>query len=105
MTNFVFLQAAQPQQGNPWSMFIFLILLFVIMYFFMIRPQAKRQKELRKFRESLQEGDKVVTIGGIYGKVAQIKDNKVVLEVANGVKITFDKSSILRDPSDLQQQA
>ncbi len=104
MTHFVFLQQAAPQQGNPWSMFIFLLLLFLIMYFFMIRPQAKRQKELRKFRESLKEGDRVVTIGGIYGKVVKVDNNKVVLEVAPNVKISFDKSAILRDPGDLQQQ-
>ncbi len=104
MINTIFLQAA-PQQGNSTSMLIFLVLLFVIMYFFMIRPQSKRQKELRKFRESLKEGDKVVTIGGIYGKVTQVKDTTVTLEIAPDVRIKIDKTSILRDPSDLQQQA
>ncbi len=102
MTQIIFLQ--QAQQGNPWSMFIFLILLFAIMWLFMIRPQQKRQKELKKFRDSLHEGQRVVTIGGIYGKVAQIKENKVVLEVAPNVKITFDKSAILRDTSDMPMQ-
>jgi len=105
MINTIFLQAAAPQQGNSTSMLIFLVLLFVIMYFFMIRPQSKRQKELRQFRESLKEGDKVVTIGGIYGKVTQVKDTTVTLEIAPDVRIKIDKTSILRDPSDLQQQA
>ncbi len=104
MTNFVFLQQAAAQQGNPWSMLIFLGLLFVIMWLFMIRPQAKRQKELQKFRASLKEGDRVVTIGGIYGKVAQVKDTTVVLEVAPNVKIKFDKTAILRDHTDLEQK-
>ncbi len=102
MTHFIFLQ--QAQQGNPWSMLIFLLLLFLIMWLFMIRPQQKRQKELEKFRSSLKEGDRVVTIGGIYGKVAQIKDDRIVLEVAPNIKMTFAKSSIMRDTSDLQQQ-
>ena len=104
MTNFVFLQQATAQQSNPWSMLIFLGLLFLIMWLFMIRPQAKKQKELQKFRDSLKEGDRVVTIGGIYGKVAQVKDNTVVLEVAPNVKMKFDKSAILRDTSDLEQR-
>ncbi len=103
MTQIIFLQQAS-QQGSALSMFIFLLLLFVIMWLFMVRPQQKRQKELKKFRDSLKEGDRVVTIGGIYGKVVQLKDHKVVLEVAPNVKITFDKSSILRDTSDLPQQ-
>lgn len=103
MTNFVFLE--QPaQQGNPWSMLIFLGLLFVIMYFFMIRPQAKRQKELQKFRNSLKEGDRVITIGGIHGKVAHIKENTIILEVAPNIKMKFEKSAILRDSSDLEQR-
>ncbi len=103
MTNFVFLQQAA-QQGNPWSMLIFLGLLFLIMWLFMIRPQAKKQKELQKFRDSLKEGDRVVTIGGIYGKVSQVKDKTVVLEVAPNIKMTFDKSAILRDTGDLEQR-
>ena len=70
----------------------------------MIRPQSKKQKELQKFRDSLKEGDRVITIGGIHGKVAQIKDNAVILEVANNVKMKFDKSAILRDTSDLEQR-
>ena len=102
MTHFIFLQ--QAQQGSAWSMLIFLLLLFLIMWLFMIRPQQKRQKELEKFRSSLKEGDRVVTIGGIYGKVSQIKDDRIVLEVAPNIKMTFAKSSIMRDPSDLQQQ-
>jgi len=70
------------------------------MYFFMIRPQQKKQKELRKWRESLKKGDKVVTTGGIYGEISEIKDSYVVLEVDNNVRIRFDKSSVLKDPSD-----
>ena len=73
-----------------------------IMYFFMIRPQSKRQKEIRKFREGLQSGDKVVTAGGIHGKIKEIKpdSNVVILEIADGVKIRIDKGSIYATAQD-----
>ncbi|MDR3296787.1 MAG: preprotein translocase subunit YajC [Prevotellaceae bacterium] len=104
--NFVLLQEA-PAVGatgtGGMSMWIMLIAIFGVMYFFMIRPQQKRQKDLRKFRESLKKGDKVVTVGGIYGEISEIKDSYVVLEVDNNVRIRFDKSSVLKDPSDLAQ--
>ena len=63
-------ETEQAQQGgSPWTMWIMLALIFGVMYFFMIRPQKKQQKELQKFRDSLQKGDKIVTIGGIYGTI------------------------------------
>ena len=67
----------------------------------MIRPQMKRQKDLRKYRESLAKGDKVITTGGIYGKVDGLKDNYVIVEVDNNVKLKIDKSAILKDSSDI----
>lgn len=66
----------------------------------MIRPQTKRQKEIRKFREALSVGDKVVTAGGIYGKIKEIKDNIIVLEIADNVRIRIDKSSIYATAAD-----
>ncbi|MBN1926222.1 MAG: preprotein translocase subunit YajC [Prolixibacteraceae bacterium] len=90
-------------QGSPLGMFLPLLAILVIFWFFMIRPQAKRQKELRKFRESLKKGDKVITTGGIYGRVASINDNFVVMQVDENTKLTVDKASVLKDPSDLQQ--
>ncbi|MGC8824124.1 MAG: preprotein translocase subunit YajC [Bacteroidales bacterium] len=95
----IFLQAAQP---NPLSAFLPLLLIIVVFYFFMIRPQMKRQKELKKFREALKKGDKVITTGGIYGKIVDIEDHTVLLEVDNNVKIRVDKVAILKDPSDVQ---
>lgn len=76
------------------SSIVMIVLIFVIFYFFMIRPQRKRQKELADFRSSLQIGDQVMTIGGIHGKVAEIGADYIVLEVANNVKIKFDKNAI-----------
>ncbi|MCL2133035.1 MAG: preprotein translocase subunit YajC [Bacteroidales bacterium] len=82
------------------SFMFMMALVFVVMYFFMIRPQQKRQKELRKFRESLQKGDKVVTSGGIYGTIIEIKDHYILVEVDQNVRMRFDKSCILKDMSD-----
>ena len=80
---------------------IFLVLIIVVFYFFMIRPQMKRQKDLRKYREALQKGDKVITTGGIYGKIDGLKDNYIIVEIDNNVKIKIDKSAILKDSSDI----
>lgn len=90
-------------QANPLGMFLPLIAILVIFWIFMIRPQAKRQKELRKFRDSLQKGDKVITTGGIYGKVVSVTDITIVLQVDENTKLTVDKASVIKDPSDLQQ--
>jgi preprotein translocase subunit YajC len=96
-----------PQQGtdaNPFTAFLPLILIMVIFYFFMIRPQVKRQKELKKFRESLAKGDKVVTTGGIYGKVVEIKDTYILLQVDDNVKIRVDKNAVVKDMTDVAPQ-
>lgn len=98
---------AQPAQGaepNPIMTFLPLVLIIVVFYFFMIRPQMKRQKELNNFRNSLEKGDKVVTTGGIYGKILEIKDNTVLLQVDDNVKIRVDKAAIVKDMSDVQTQ-
>ena len=68
----------------------------------MIRPQMKKQKELTNYRNAIARGDKVITTGGIYGKVVDVTDNVVTVEIANDVKIRVDKSAILKDPSDVQ---
>ena len=99
MNLFALLQAApaaQPQ-GGGWSMWIMLALIFVVMWFFMIRPQRKQQKELQNFRDSLKKGDKVVTIGGIYGTACEIKENNVLIEVDNNVKIRVSKNALVKD--------
>lgn len=103
MNTFTLLQAAQPAQGGGWSMWIMLLLIFVVMWFFMIRPQRKQQKELQAFRDGLKKGDKVVTIGGIYGTVCEIKDTTVLIEVDNNVKIRVSKQALVKDFSDPQQ--
>ncbi len=102
-----YLLMAQPAQGaeaNPIMTFLPLILIIVVFYFFMIRPQMKKQKEVAAFRNSLAKGDKVVTTGGIYGKILELKDNYVLLQVDDNVKIRVDKSALVRDMSDVQTQ-
>lgn len=94
----------QQPAGGGWSMWVMLILIIVVMWFFMIRPQRKQQKELQKFREGLKKGDKIVTIGGIYGTVAEVKEKTLLIEVDNNVKLKVDKNSVVRDFSDTVQQ-
>lgn len=96
-------QAAQPEQSwfQKYSFLIMMILIFVVLYFIMIRPQQKRQKEIVKFRNSLKKGDKIVTAGGIYGIVSEVKDQFLIVEVDNNVKIRIDKSSVVKDVSDI----
>lgn len=103
------LQAAAPAAGqtaaggSSWSFLLMLALMFLVMWLFMIRPQQKRQKELNAFRDSLKKGDKVVTVGGIYGTVLEVNDNKVMLEIDKDVRIKVDKASLVKDFSEAQQ--
>ena len=95
--------AAGQGGGGGLTMLLMLALVFVVMWLFMIRPQQKRQKELNAFRDSLKKGDKVVTVGGIYGTIVEVNDNKVMLEIDKDVKIKVDKASLVKDFSDAQQ--
>ncbi|MBQ6726431.1 MAG: preprotein translocase subunit YajC [Bacteroidales bacterium] len=91
----IFLQQAAPQaKGGGMGFWIMMILFIAIFYLFLIRPQQKRQKKEREFREKLQKGDRVVTSGGIHGKVHEINDNTIVIEISNQVYITVEKSFI-----------
>lgn len=78
-------------------MMIMMGMLFVVFYFFMIRPQQKKTKDAKKFRETLQKGTKVITIGGLHGKVIDVSDKTVLIEAADGVKLRFEKSAIAMD--------
>ncbi len=102
--NILLTAAPQGGQQNPMMSLVFFVLIIVVFYFFLIRPQVKRQKEIQKFRKSLKKGDKVITAGGIYGKITDIKENIVILEIAPDVRIKVDINTILKDSSDLTQQ-
>lgn len=101
----ILLQAAAPAAGggaSSYSGILMMVLIFVVFYFFMIRPQSKRQKEIKKQREAMQVGDKVVTSGGIYGKVKELKDTTVIIEIAENVRIKVDKNSVFATAEDIQ---
>lgn len=87
----------QAGAGGDYSFLIMMVAIFAIMYFFMIRPQNKKRKEIENFRKGLEVGQSVVTAGGIYGKIKEIEDSTVIVEVASGVKIKVDKNSIYAD--------
>ena len=91
--------------GSSLSFIIMMIAIFAIMYFFMIRPQNKKQKEIMNFRKNLEVGQSVVTAGGIYGKIKELEDNVVVLEIAPSVKIRIDRNSIFADVAATQNNA
>ncbi|MBO4740861.1 MAG: preprotein translocase subunit YajC [Bacteroidales bacterium] len=90
----IFLQAQPQAQGQGQGFWVVMIAFIAIFYLFLIRPQQKRQKKEREFRENLKKGDRVVTSGGIHGKVHEINDNTIVIDIANQVYITVEKNFI-----------
>lgn len=102
--NTILLQAAAPAAqsgGMDYTFIIMMVAIFAVMYFLMIRPQQKRQKDLVKFRNALSKGDKIITAGGIYGTVKEVKDNSILIEVDSNVTLRLDKSMIMRDTTDV----
>jgi len=99
------LLAAAPAAGaaSSYSGILMMVLIFVVFYFFMIRPQQKRQKDIKKQREAMKAGDTVVTSGGIYGKVKDIKDTTVTIEIAENVRIKVDKNSVFASSEQIQE--
>lgn len=87
--------------GSGMSSILMIVALIAIFYFFMIRPQSQKQKKINNFRAGLAKGDKVMTAGGIYGKIREVKEKTVVLEIADGVRITIDKGSIYESMQDV----
>lgn len=102
--NYLFL-LAQPTgdssagAANPLVSFLPLILVFVVFYFFMIRPQMRKQKEMNTYRSSLKKGDRIITTGGIYGKVYEVRDNFVTIDVGGDIRLKVDKNSLMKDPT------
>ena len=101
--NLVLLAAGQGKQQDPMQMLIFMGIIVVVFYFFMIRPQMKKRKEITKFRNEMKQGDKVMTIGGIQGKVNAIKEDSVIIE-SEGTLLKVDKNAIIKDASGLMMQ-
>ena len=94
----IFLQAESG--GNP---LIFFVLVFGVFWFFMIRPQVKKQKQERKFREELKKGDKVITSGGLHGKVVEVSEKTVKIDVGSSIVLKFDKSGISAELSNAKE--
>jgi preprotein translocase subunit YajC len=99
----VLLQETESSDGG-WMSMLPLFLILIVFYFFFIRPQTKKNKEQKKFREELKKGEKVITIGGLHGKIVEIKDATVVLEVGSQIKVTVEKSAIVMDTADIGQK-
>jgi preprotein translocase subunit YajC len=99
----ILLQAEGTGGSSPYSSMLMLLVIVAIFYFFMIRPQQKKQKEIKKAREAMKPGDRVVTAGGIYGKIKEINDTYMLVEISDGVRIRIDKASVYASPEDVQQ--
>ena len=89
-------------KGNPLMTFLPLILIVVVFYFFMIRPQTKKAKEAKKFREALKKGDKVITIGGIHGKIVEVQDTTFTIETEGQTRFRLEKSAVASSAADVQ---
>jgi preprotein translocase subunit YajC len=88
----ILLQA--PQSGSSWMQFIPIIGIFIVFYFFMIRPQQKKAKDQKKFIDEIKKGDHIVTIGGAHGEIVELEGETFILEVEKGGRIRFNKSAI-----------
>ena len=95
---FILLQAEQqPQQGGGFMMWLPLLLMVVVFWLFFIRPQSKKAKEEQKFRDGLQKGDKVVTIGGFHGKVTEVKETTVMISLAPNMEVEVEKTALVQN--------
>ncbi len=104
MNQMLILLQADAGGENSWMSMLPLFAILVVFYFFFIRPQTKKAKEQKKFREALQKGQKVVTIGGVHGKITEVNESTVVLDISGGqVKITVEKSAIVLNPAEVGQ--
>jgi preprotein translocase subunit YajC len=99
--NFVLLfnpaQGGKPGEGGAYSSLIFLLLIIVVFYLFFIRPQVKKSKEQKKFRENLKIGDKIITIGGIHGKIVEVQNTTFTIEVEGQNRLRIEKSAVAMD--------
>lgn len=100
MLNFIFLMAPQEgAEGGSTQFFIMILLMIVVFYFFMIRPQMKKSKEQKKFKEGLKKGDKIITIGGIHGKILEVGETTLIIETEGLGKLKIEKSAAAMDSS------
>lgn len=98
---FILLQSTDGE--STWMSLLPLFLILIVFYFFFIRPQTKKNKEQKKFRAELKKGDKVVTIGGLHGKIVELKETTVIMEIGSQIKATVEKSAIVMDNTQVGQ--
>lgn len=99
MLEFIILQASGKGEGSIIPTIVMFGAIILVFYFFMVRPQQKKQKEAKQFRDNLQNGDHIVTIGGLHGKVTEIGENQITIEVDEGVKVQVEKSAVSAENS------
>ena len=93
----LFMPPAEGQESSGWMSFLPLLAIIVVFYFFFIRPQMKKSKDQKKFREALKKGDKIITIGGIHGKIIEVQDTTFTIEVEGLTKLKIEKSAVAMD--------
>ena len=100
------LEAAAAQQGANWSFWVMIVAMILIMWLFMWRPESKRRKQMEEFRKNLKKGDKIITAGGIYGTVKEVKEGEasILIEVDSNVTLRIDKNMVVGDPSAAPQE-
>jgi preprotein translocase subunit YajC len=93
--------APEAPQQQSWTFWVMIVAMIAVMYFFMWRPESKRRKEMQKFRDGLKKGDKIITAGGIYGVVKEVKENEpsILIEVDSNVTLRVDKNIVVADAS------
>jgi len=101
MINIILMAPPTGGEQNGLMSFLPILLIVVVFYFFMIRPQMKKAKDQKKFRENIKKGDKIITIGGIHGKISEIQDTTFTIEVEGGNKLRIEKSAVSMDTSTL----
>lgn len=89
-------------KGSGSMTLIFILLIILIFYFFMIRPQQKKQKQVEQFRNGLQKGDKIITVGGVHGKIVEVKENTFIIEIANDLRIEIEKTAVAIDDQQIK---
>ena len=100
----VFLMAPSGGEGGAASSLIFIALIIVVFYFFMIRPQMRKNKKIQTYRETLKKGDNIVTIGGLHGKIVDVKETTFIIEVEDGSKLKIEKAAVALDASSVSEQ-
>ena len=100
----ILLQATGGGGGAMGSSLLMMVAIIAVFYFFMIRPQQKKQKDIQKARESMRTGDKVVTAGGIHGRIREVGDTWFLVEVSDSVKLKIEKTSVFASSADVEQK-